>query len=385
MNKIKTLNNISNAGLSLFDKNLYELNGKEDENAIIVRSASLLDYNFSKNTYAIARAGAGVNNIPIKRCSEEGIIVFNTKGANANAVKELLLGAMFISSRNILDGALWVNSLNGEDDIEKQVEKGKSKFLGHELKGKKVGVIGLGAIGVLVCNSLLKLQMDVYGYDSYLSLQNAFNLSNHVKLVKDINKIYKECDFITYHIPLTDETKGIINEKSISLMKDGVHLFNFSRGGLLDDKHLLHAIKSGKVASYSTDFPNKNLINHKNVYIYPHLGASTKESEDNCAILAVRQIKLFLEFGEIENSVNMKNVSLERVGKHRISIVHKNEKNMLSTISAVFSNLGINISDLINKSNNEIAYTLIDIDDYNENLLDSLNLIEGVLKTRQVY
>ena len=379
--KILTLNKISKIGTERFDDTYKVASELTDPDAILVRSASMHDYSFGENLLAIARAGAGVNNIPIDKCAEKGIAVFNTPGANANAVKELAIAALLLSSRDIVDGINWAKTLTG-DDIAKQVEKGKSQFAGVEIKGKKLGVIGLGAIGVHVANAGLSLGMKVYGYDPYLSIKSAWSLSHNVQRAT-LADIYANCDYISIHIPLTDETKETINKTSIALMKDGVRILNLARGGLVSDADMHAALESGKIARYVTDFPDASTLKMPHAICIPHLGASTEESEDNCAIMAADQLRDYLENGNIVNSVNFPHVELPRSGKVRVCLIHKNVPAILSSISGIFGNGNINIANMINKSRGDFAYTMVDCDsDVSEKDIAALSSIEGVLRIR---
>lgn len=363
MNNILTLNKISKNGLDRFGERYACSNDVKDPDAILVRSASMHEYDFSENTLAIARAGAGVNNIPLEKCSEQGIVVFNTPGANANAVKELVLCALFLSSRKIVPAIEWSKTLKGEGDaVSKLVEKGKSAFSGPEIKGKKLGVIGLGAIGVLVANAAHSLGMEVYGYDPFLSVDAAWKLSRAVKHAATLDDIYANCDYITLHVPLTDETRGFINAETITKMKNSVRILNFARGDLVNTGDIINALADGKVAAYATDFLKDELIDATGVITIPHLGASTPESEDNCAVMAVDELKDYIENGNITNSVNMPAVSVPRSGKTRITIIHKNVPNVISRITAIVAEENINIDNMVNKSRGEYAYTMLDTD-----------------------
>ena len=379
--KILTLNKISKVGLAHFDDSYKVASEQNDPQAILVRSASMHEFDVGPSLLAIARAGAGVNNIPVDACAEKGIVVFNTPGANANAVKELAIASLLLASRDIVDGINWAKGLTG-DDVPKQVEKGKSQFAGCEIKGKKLGIIGLGAIGVHVANAALSLGMKVYGYDPYLSIKSAWSLSHHVQRAS-MNDIYENCDFISVHVPLTDETKGFINKTSIALMKDGVRILNLSRGGLVNDDDLKEALDSGKVAKYVTDFPDAKTVTFKNAICIPHLGASTEESEDNCAVMAVEQIRDYLENGNIVNSVNFPAVELPRSSKVRLCLIHRNIPAVLSSVSAVLAGANINISNMINKSKADFAYTLVDCDnDVTDDCLAKLQTIDGIIRIR---
>ncbi len=387
MFNINQLNKISSLGIKKLDKELFCCDGTSNEpDGILVRSASLHEMELPACLKAIARAGAGVNNIPIDKCSEAGIVVFNTPGANANAVKELVITSLFLTSRKIIAGIDWAKTLKGKGvEVAKLVEKGKSEFAGPEIKEKKLGVIGLGAIGVMVANAAYHLGMDVYGFDPFISVDSAWGLSRFVHKSKSNNDIFENCDYITIHIPLNDETKAIINSTSIATMKKGVRILNFSRGGLVNNDDIINALEQGKVGCYITDFPADELLDVKNLIAIPHLGASTPESENNCAVMACDQISDFLINGNIKNSVNFPNVELAPSEKKRLSIIHKNIPNMLSQISFVLGNEGVNIEDMLNKSKGPFAYTLIDIEsDIPDNTLDKLNSIEGVIKVRVI-
>lgn len=383
MYKIKLVNKISEIGLEKFNEK-YEVNESIDnEDAILVRSASLHDYTFEDNLKAIARAGAGVNNIPIDRCSEKGIVVFNTPGANANAVKELVICALFMSSRKIVEGIKWVETLSDDEAVEKTVEKGKSNFVGPEIDGQKLGIIGLGAIGVAVANAATKLGMDVYGFDPYLSVNAAWGMSKWVKNATSLEQIFKECDYISLHVPSTKDTKGFINKKAFGQMKDGVRILNFARGDLINNDDLLGAIKDGKVAKYITDFASQELINQENIIVLPHLGASTPQSEDNCAKMAVKEIKDYLENGNITNSVNFPNVIQERDSKERLCITNKNVPNILASVSKLFADYNLNIENMVNRAKGEYAYTLIDTNDnINNDVVEGIKELAGVISVR---
>lgn len=363
MYHIKTFNKISPVGLNKFDQEHYVVSDNEtNEDGILVRSAKLLDYQFPNNLLAIARAGVGVNNIPIDHCSESGIAVFSTPGANANAVKELVLCAMLMGSRDINGAIGWVrDQVASGVDVTTVVEKGKSAFVGPELYKKSLGVIGLGAIGSLVANIALSLGMDVYGYDPYLSVDSALRLDRHIHVVKDVGELYKRADYITIHIHFTDKTKGMIDEKAIAAMKRGVRFINLARGEIVDDDAMLAALDTGKVATYITDFPNNKLVQAPHVVAMPHLGASTPESEQNCAAMAVDELRDYLENGNIRNSVNLPAVSMDRSGVMRMCIIHKNVPAMLANITTLLSKDGVNVENLSNKSKGELAYTMVDL------------------------
>ncbi|MBO5006517.1 MAG: 3-phosphoglycerate dehydrogenase, partial [Clostridia bacterium] len=359
MYQIKTYNKISAVGLDLLDKEKYSVSDSaEAPVGAIVRSAALHEEKFAPSLLAIARAGAGTNNIPTDRCSEEGIVVFNTPGANANAVKELVLAGLFLSSRKIVSAIEWAKDLKGNGDaVGKMVEKGKSAFAGPEILGKKLGVIGLGAIGVLVANAACDLGMEVYGYDPYLSLQNAWNLSHNVMRANDMKDIFANCDYISLHIPLNANTKGTINEKTLASMKDGVRILNFARDGLVNSADMIAALESGKVASYVVDFPTDEMIGVEGVVCIPHLGASTPESEDNCAIMAAEELMDYIENGNINHSVNLPDASMPRSTNMRICVIHRNIPNMITSVTSVLAKDNVNIENLLNKSKGDYAYT----------------------------
>ena len=388
MYKIKTLNKISPHGLDRFDKKYYTYgDDMENPDAIMVRSASMHEMELPESLKAIARAGAGVNNIPLDKCTEKGIVVFNTPGANANAVKELVLAGMLLSSRKVVNGIEWAKTLKGNgDEVAKMVEKGKSAFAGPEIKGKTLGVIGLGAIGVLVANAADQLGMKVYGYDPYISIDAAWHLDSHIVPVKTLDEIYEQCDIITVHVPLLDSTRKMINADAMAKMKDGVILLNFARDALVDDDALEVALESGKVKRYITDFPNDRTAGMKGVVAIPHLGASTEESEDNCAKMAVKQMMNYLENGNIVNSVNYPNCDMGICSKAgRITILHRNIPNTLSKFTGAVASVGINISDMMNRSRGEYAYTMLDLDHpAPQEVIDQINAIDGVLRVRVI-
>lgn len=388
MYRIQTLNKISSKGLSCFPEIKYAYGDQlENPDAILVRSASLHEMEFGDNLKAIARAGAGVNNIPVEACAEKGIVVFNTPGANANAVKELVLAAMLISSRKIPQAIEWVGTLKGQGDaIGKMVEKNKSRFAGPELAGKKLGVIGLGAIGVLVANAASHLGMEVYGYDPYLSVESAWHLSHSVHHAETLKEIFTECDYITVHVPLTPETKNSVDREALSMMKEGARLYNFARDGLVDNDAVLEALASGKLAAYVTDLPTEKLIGAEGVIAVPHLGASTPESEENCASMAAAELIDFFENGNIRHSVNFPEVVVPRETDCRVCVIHRNVPNMLSQISGVFSAMEHNIENMTNKSKNEYAYTVLDIreSDFRQDYTEQLKKIEGVIRVRVI-
>ncbi len=384
MFKIKTYNKISKSGLANFDDKYTVGDEVENADGAIVRSASLHDTEFPATLQAIARAGAGTNNIPIDRCSEQGIVVFNTPGANANAVKELVLAGLFISSRRVVSGIEWAKTLKGNGaEVGKMVEKGKSAFAGPEIKGKKLGVIGLGAIGVMVANSANALGMQVYGYDPYLSVKSAWNLTHNAVYISDINEIFAECDYITVHVPLTDTTKNLINADSIAKMKDGVRILNFSRAALVDSAAIKAALESGKVASYVTDFPTDEVLGVDGIIAIPHLGASSPESEENCATMAAKELVDYIENGNIVNSVNLPEVTMPRSGDHRVCVIHKNIPNMLTKITGLIADDNVNIENLLNKSRGDYAYTMLDIGEADTaQLQGEIEAIDGVIRVR---
>ena len=387
MYHIKTFNKISPVGLNKFDPECYAVGDDEqNEDGILVRSAKLHDYAFPENLLAIARAGVGVNNIPLDRCSETGIAVFNTPGANANAVKELVLCAMLMGSRDIVGGIEWVRSqVAAGVDVTTVVEKGKSAFVGPEIYKKTLGVIGLGAIGSLVANAALSLGMDVYGYDPFLSVDAALRLDRHIHVVKDINELYKRADYITIHIHFTDKTEGMIDAKAIGAMKRGVRFINLARGEIVDDEAMLAALDTGKVAAYLTDFPNNRIVQAPHVIAMPHLGASTPESEQNCAAMAVEELRDYLENGNIRNSVNLPAVSMERSGVMRMCVIHKNIPAMLASITTLLSKDGVNVENLSNKSKGDYAYTMVDLGTrVDESVIEDVRKLANVIRVRVI-
>lgn len=379
---IQTFNKISPFGLDILKDAGFEIDNGSDPVGAMVRSAKLHDEQFPNSLLAIARAGAGTNNIPVDRCASQGIVVFNTPGANANAVKELVLAGLLLSSRRVVQGIEWAKTLKGKgDEVGPAVEKGKSAFVGPEIKGKTLGIIGLGAIGVLVANAANHLGMKVVGYDPFLSIESAWNLTHSATRAKNIEEIYKTCDYITIHIPLNDETRGFINKKTIDMMKPGVRILNFARGDLVNSKDLIAALEEGKVASYVTDFPSDDVIGVDGVIAIPHLGASTPESEDNCAKMAAEELVDYIQNGNINHSVNMPNITLARQGNKRICVIHKNIPNMISQIAGALS--GINIENMLNKSKGEYAYSMLDVADCDDKAVnDILTAIEGVIRIR---
>lgn len=384
--KIKCLNPIAKVGLDLFDDKYEITENFEEADGVLVRSAAMHDLELPDNLKVIARAGAGVNNIPLDKCAEKGIVVFNTPGANANGVKELVIAGLLLASRDIVGGIDWVKDNLDDENINKSAEKAKKAFAGHEIKGKKLGIIGLGAIGVIVANAATALGMEVYGCDPYLSVNNALNLSRSVNIVKERSEIYENCDFITVHVPLLDDTKGMINEEAISQMKDGVVILNFARDILVNEEDLSKALESGKVAKYVSDFPNKTSVKMKNTIVIPHLGASTEESEDNCAVMAAKEMMDYIENGNIINSVNYPKCDAGVcTSEGRITICHKNIPNIITKCAGVFSSEGINIDHMVNKSRGDFAYSMFDIDAAStEDMVKKLEEVEGILKVRIV-
>lgn len=384
MYKIATLNNISPKGLICFNDKFNIVDETNEADGILVRSANMHDMEFSENLKAIARAGAGVNNIPVEQCSEAGIVVFNTPGANANAVKELVLAGLFLSSRKIARAIEWANSLKGQEDIDKLVEKGKSQFTGSEIKGKTLAVIGLGAIGVMVANSASALGMKVIGFDPFISVRSALDLSRKIQLADKIEDVLSQAHYVTLHVPMMDATKKMINKEKLGLMREGVKILNFSRGGIVDDDALIEAINLGIVDRYVTDFPNNKLVGVENVVAIPHLGASTPESEENCAVMAVEEISDYLENGNITNSVNFPDCSLGVIiTAGRIAVLHQNIPSMIGKITNMMGELNINIADMNNRSKGKYAYTLIDVDTKVTNSdMDKLRSVEGIINVR---
>ena len=385
MFRIKTLNQISPTGLSVLDASRFTVSdGVENEDGVLVRSADMQEYVFPPALRAIARAGAGTNNIPVDRCSESGIVVFNTPGANANAVKELAVCALMLASRDVVGGVEWVKAqARAGEDVAQVVEKGKSQFVGPEISGKNLGVIGLGAIGVQVANIATKLGMTVYGYDPFLSVDAALSLSRLVHHVTDLTAIYKNCDYITIHVPQTADTKGMLNAAAFDQMKTGVRVINLARGGLVADEDMIAALKSGKVARYVTDFPDNALTLVKNVVPIPHLGASSPESEENCALMAAQQLRDYLETGNIRNSVNLPTLEQDWSGETRLCIIHRNVPNMLASITAALSRENVNVENMTNKSKGNYAYTIVDVSArVGDAVADEIRAISGVLRVR---
>ncbi len=387
MYKILCLNKISPSGTKRLGEKYTFSPEIENPEGVLVRSASMHEMEFGDRLLAIARAGAGVNNIPVDRCAEKGVVVFNTPGANANAVKELVLCSLFLTSRKIVPAMEWVKTLKGQGEaVGKLVEKGKGAFAGPEIQGKSLGVVGLGAIGILVANAASELGMKVWGYDPFLSVDSAWRLSSAVNHASTLDDVCANCDYITLHLPLTPETKGIIGPDSLAKMKDGVRILNFARGGLVDSAALLEALKSGKAAAYATDFPDDSLIGKENIIAIPHLGASTPESEENCAVMAVDELKEYLETGNIHNSVNMPAISMAREpGTKRICLIHRNIPNTIAVLAAACGGAGINIENMQSKSRGEYAYTILDVSgETQEKAVEALKALEPIIRVRTI-
>ncbi|MBO4902479.1 MAG: phosphoglycerate dehydrogenase [Lachnospiraceae bacterium] len=384
--KYACLNPIAQIGLERFTEDYEKTEDLNAADGILVRSASMHDMKLSDNLLAVARAGAGVNNIPLEECAKQGIVVFNTPGANANGVKELVIAGMLLANRDIVGGINWVRSEAGNPDIAKMAEKEKKKFAGHEIQDKKLGIIGLGAIGVRVANVAKHLGMEVYGYDPYISVDAAWNLSRDIKHVKNIDDIYENCDIITIHVPLMDSTKNTIDKDAIAKMKDGVILLNFARDLLANEDDVIEALKSGKVAKYVTDFPNPKTAGAEGCIVIPHLGASTEESEDNCAKMAVKELMNFLENGNIVHSVNYPDCDMGIcTDSGRLAIMHKNVANMITKFTATFGDLGINISNMMNKSKGDFAYTMLDVENtITDDMVKKIESIDGVIRVRVI-
>ena len=384
MFKYHCLNPISQVGLDQLTEEYTPVNEAKEADAILVRSAVMHEMEFSKDLKAVARAGAGVNNIPLERCAEEGIVVFNTPGANANGVKELVLAGMLLASRDIIGGIGWVQENEEDGNIAKDAEKAKKAFAGCELEGKKLGVIGLGAIGVLVANAATHLGMDVYGYDPYVSVDSAWRLSRSIHHAKTVDELYSDCDYITIHVPALDSTKGMIDKHAISLMKDGVVILNFARNILVDEEAMVDALVSGHVKHYVTDFPTPTVTGVKGAIVIPHLGASTEEAEDNCAVMAAKQLKDYLENGNIKNSVNYPDCDMGIRGENtRLLLLHHNVPNMIGQFTTILAKDNMNIADLTNKSKGKYAYTMIDIDSpVPASVVEELKAVGEVLRVR---
>lgn len=386
MFKYYCLNPIAQVGLEKFRENYEKTENIAEADGILVRSAAMHDMDLPEGLLAVARAGAGTNNIPLEKCAEKGIVVFNTPGANANGVKELVIAGMLLAARDIVGGINWVESDKDDENIAKATEKEKKRFVGTELQDKKLGIIGLGAIGTKIANAARHLGMEVYGYDPYVSVDAAWNISRDVKHVLNVDEIYENCDYITVHVPLLDSTRGMINKEAIAKMKDGVILLNFARDLLANEEDVLAGIESGKIRKYVSDFPNPTTAGKKDCIVIPHLGASTEESEDNCAKMAVKELMNYLENGNIINSVNYPNCDMGVCNQAgRIAIFHKNIANMITKFTACFGDLGINITDMTNKSRGEHAYTMLDTESpATEDIIKKLQSIEGVLRVRVV-
>ena len=388
MYNVLTLNSISEVGLSKLNPKKYIIGDDiKDPEGIILRSYDMHEMELPESLAAVARAGAGTNNIPIDKCSEKGIVVFNTPGANANAVKELVLTGIFLSSRKIVEGIEWAKELKGKDNVDKLVEKGKGQFTGPEIMGKKLGDIGLGAIGVLVANAAISLGMEVYGYDPFLSVDSAWSLSSKVKRAGTREELVAACDYITIHVPLNDSTRGMYNKDLFDITKPGARLLNFARGGLVDTAALKEALEKGTITEYITDFPDAEVINLDHVICIPHLGASTPESEENCAEMAAMELKQYLEYGNIKNSVNFPSCSIPYTGKARLAILHRNVKGMVGAVANAISDEGLNTDNMVNNNKGEYAYTLIDVDTFNgkgQEIADRLSKVDGIVKVRIV-
>ncbi len=386
MRKIHCLNPISSLGTDLFTEQYEMTDSLKEADGVLVRSASMHDTEFPEGLRAIARAGAGVNNIPLEACSERGIVVFNTPGANANGVKELVLAGLLLAARDIVGGIGWCREQKDNAEIAKDMEKAKKAFAGREIKGKKLGVIGLGAIGAEVANAAAALGMEVYGYDPFISVNAAWMLSRDVKHITAVDSIYQECDYITVHVPLADKTRGMINRESMEQMKDGVVILNFARDLLVNDDDMAEALASGKVKRYVTDFPNPRVMQMERVIVTPHLGASTEESEDNCAVMAVKELKDYLENGNIRNSVNYPACDMGVCASvRRIALLHMNVPNMIGQISSILASADVNIANMMNKSRERYAYTMVDLEtDIDEATLEKLHAIRGVMRVRVI-
>lgn len=383
MHKVIKLNAISAAAAPEFGSD-YVFGDFSDPEAILLRSFNMHDYAIPESTLCVGRAGAGVNNIPIDACSQRGVVVFNTPGANANAVKELVICGLFLAGRKIADGIAWAKTLEGKGaDVGKTVEKGKGAFVGSEIKGKTLGVIGLGAIGAMVANAAIGLGMKVLGYDPYISVDAAWNLNSGIKKETDVNEIFKQSDFISLHVPLNDGTRATVNKDTIAIMKDGAAILNFARGELADENAIIEALKSGKLTRYVTDFPTDALLTTENVVAIPHLGASTPEAEDNCAVMVARQVVDFIENGNITNSVNMPNCALPRQGKSRVTVFHRNVKNMLGSITSIIGSEGVNISNMLSRAKGDFAYLMLDLDEeLSTDALARISELNDVIRVR---
>jgi len=385
MYSILKLNEISPLANKYFNSNYTLTKECNDPDGIILRSFDMHNYDLSKSLLAVARAGAGVNNIPIDKCTQSGIVVFNTPGANANAVKELVICSLFLASRKIIDGIKWTQSLIGTQNVAGAIEKGKKEFVGPEIQGKKLGVIGLGAIGALVANAAVELGMTVIGYDPFITVDHAWNLSTHVIKETDLNNLYANVDYITLHVPLNSNTKQMLDIEAFAKMKKSVAIINCSRGELVNNSDMIQAVKQGIVSRYVTDFPNEDLLGIDNIITIPHLGASTPEAEDNCAVMASKQLAEYLQNGNITNSVNFPDTSLARTTKIRLTIIHKNVKSLLSQITESIGSAKINIATMVSQSQGEYAYTILELDDeINAEVLAKLNKIDGIIRLRVI-
>lgn len=374
MFQIKTFNAIAPEGMARLEKDRYAINESDQPDGIILRSQKLHDYEFPESVLGVARAGAGTNNIPVDACTEKGIVVFNTPGANANAVKELVVASLLLSVRPILQGANWVQTLSG-NDVEEQVEANKKQFAGTELEGKKLGVVGLGSIGAMIANDAYRLGMEVMGYDPYVSVDTAWSISRRVRRANDLEEVLRECDFITLHVPLNEKTKGMIGEKELVTMKPTAKLFNFSRGEIVDTQAIIKAVQTGDIAGFTTDFADEALLGQENILVLPHLGASTDEAEINCAKMATRTLKRFLETGAIKRSVNFPTVEMAFNSPYRLTIIHKNVPNMLGQISSTIAENGMNIDNLMNRGRGDYAYTLVDVAEEDGTKVDAVKAI----------
>ncbi len=384
MKQILKLNAISDKVNNVLTKDYEITDNATNPQGILVRSYDMHEYDLPASVLAVSRAGAGVNNIPLDKYAENGVVVFNTPGANANAVNELVVSALLLGSRKIVKAIEWVNTLKGTEEIGKQVEKGKKAFVGHEIYGKKLGVIGLGAIGARVANTAISLGMEVLGYDPYLSVANALHLSRHIEITDSLDELYKSCDYVTIHVPYLTTNKHMIDSKQISMMKTGAVLINCARGELVNNEAVLDAVKEGKLARYITDFPSDELIGVENVICIPHLGASTPEAEDNCAVMAVKELIDYIDNGNIKNSVNFPTCIAPKTSLHRIAIIHLNQQNMIAQFTTILAKHNINIDNFVNSSKGNYAYSLIDIPEINEDALDDLSKIDGVIRLRKI-
>ncbi|MDD5796448.1 MAG: 3-phosphoglycerate dehydrogenase family protein [Oscillospiraceae bacterium] len=385
MYNILTLNKISPVGTSRLGENYTFGDNVENPDAVLVRSASMHEMEMPQSLLAIARAGAGTNNIPVADCANKGIVVFNSPGANANAVKELVIAGLLLSSRKIVDGIKWAETLKGNGDaVGKMVEKGKSQFVGPEIKGKTLGVIGLGAIGILVANAAVSLGMKVIGFDPFMSVNNALKLEHHVTLKNSVEEVLTNCDYLTIHVPLTDDTKDMVNAEVLPKMKDGVRILNFARNGLVNEDALIDALKTGKVAAYVTDFGDDKILGVEGITVMPHLGASTPESEENCAVMAVDEVMDYLENGNITNSVNYPSVSMARTGDVRFCVMHKNTPNILTQVLGAVTENNANVENMESKSRGDIAYTVIDTTGADASVTSAISEIDGVIRVRVI-